>query len=374
MMSRHEDRAGKRASPLTHDELSAVFEAISTGQGLEEARRRLPTRDRVTVARAYNVVLRFEGRSLATLDDKTAAEVAEAAGYSATAHYVQELFIRWRAWKADQKKTETCPDAQLGRHRRELFYFAQRLRERLIVRMPEVAKELATGETSGAAWEGRPDSSPDRPPLDAEELSVEEEWGHISYDARSHSLFHPLRQHLDGHPSWPLLDAADEAIAAYAMTCHQAYEAVVQEVASLLPDLNQLDMWNMARALLLDGYLQVTHALGSQVVTLPYRDADGFSALCRPESFEDGRGRKSWSLRLVDRYYVGNEVERSALRPLADAVHKLDARMTMVESIRLLGSTYFAAQETVERFKRSLWPDSLLRKLIQQGHCDLCSD
>jgi hypothetical protein len=374
MMSRHEDRAGKRASPLTHDELSAVFEATSTGGDLKEARRSLPTRDRVTVARAYNVVARFEGRGLSTLDDQTAAAIAEAAGYSATPHYVLELFIRWRTWKATQKKTEPWPDAQLGPHSRELFYFAQRLRERLIVRMPEAAKELGTGETSGAAWEGRPDSSPDRPPLDAEELSVEEEWGHISYDARTHSLFQPLRQHLDGHPSWSLLDAADEAIAAYATTCHQAYEAIVQEVTSLLPDLNQLDKWNMARALLLDGYLQIRESPGFQLLTVPYRDADGFSVLCRPESFEDGQGRTRWSLRLIERYYVGDAAEPLALRPLADVVHKLDARMTMVESIRLLGSTYSAAQETVERFKRSLWPDSLLRKLIQQGHCDLCSD
>ncbi|MCH7553239.1 MAG: hypothetical protein IIC82_04495 [Chloroflexi bacterium] len=36
------DRAGKKATPLTHDELQAVFEVVSAGEDAEATRRRLP--------------------------------------------------------------------------------------------------------------------------------------------------------------------------------------------------------------------------------------------------------------------------------------------------------------------------------------------
>lgn len=93
------DRAGKKALPLTDDELKKVFEVVTAGKGQDEARRCLATRDRITVNRAYKVALEFRLRGVTTLDEDMAGEIAEAAKYSATAAYVRKLFLWWSGWR-----------------------------------------------------------------------------------------------------------------------------------------------------------------------------------------------------------------------------------------------------------------------------------
>jgi hypothetical protein len=103
------DRAGRKASQLSSDEMAIVFELLSGGKSSEDARRLLRERgrDRNTVNRLYNVVKELEARDLDTLDHKTVQEIADAARYSTTVSYVQGVHLRWRAWK---NRTTRCDD------------------------------------------------------------------------------------------------------------------------------------------------------------------------------------------------------------------------------------------------------------------------
>lgn len=92
------DRAGQISKQLTEDESKSIFEFVSEGGSHEAARARLPSRNRTTVNRAYNVAAEFRRRALSSLDDATAEEIAAAAMYSTTRHYVQRLFLSWQAW------------------------------------------------------------------------------------------------------------------------------------------------------------------------------------------------------------------------------------------------------------------------------------
>jgi uncharacterized protein YqfA (UPF0365 family) len=93
------DRAGKHVHPLTDDELRTVFRMVTAGGSQEEARQHLHGRSRTTVNRALNVVCQFERLNLITLNDAEAQHIAGAAGYEATIHYVQTLFLKWKVWK-----------------------------------------------------------------------------------------------------------------------------------------------------------------------------------------------------------------------------------------------------------------------------------
>jgi hypothetical protein len=96
------DRAGDKRSPLSRDEVVEVFQSVNQGQTQEETRQRLRDRQRTTVIRAYKVVEEFERRGLITLDDVLADTIARNARYGASRHYVQNLFLPWRAWKAGE--------------------------------------------------------------------------------------------------------------------------------------------------------------------------------------------------------------------------------------------------------------------------------
>lgn len=100
----HMDRAGYKALPLSNDELRAIFEAVGAVGGRHTTQLRLPDRDRTTVSRAYNVALEFERRGITNLDDSTAQVIAEAAKYSTTVSYVQDMFMLWQQWKGWQRR------------------------------------------------------------------------------------------------------------------------------------------------------------------------------------------------------------------------------------------------------------------------------
>ena len=92
------DRAGKKARPLSRDELEAIFQAVHEGEEWQEARKRLSNRDRVTVRKAYNVIQQFEVQRPTRLDDTASGLMAEAARYGTTASWVRRVFIHWRDW------------------------------------------------------------------------------------------------------------------------------------------------------------------------------------------------------------------------------------------------------------------------------------
>ena len=96
------DRAGLKAPPLTLGEWETAFAAVSQGKGQRETRELLSGRNRVTVYRAYNVASQFHLRRPTKCDDHDAAQIAEAAGYSATPSYVQKAFVHWMSWQTHQ--------------------------------------------------------------------------------------------------------------------------------------------------------------------------------------------------------------------------------------------------------------------------------
>lgn len=99
------DRAGRKAPPLTPDELKAIFGVVRSGRGRAAVRALLSERSRITVDRAYNVLSEFERRSRTSLDDQTAQEIAGAAKYGASVTYVRNMYSHWRTWQRQPEAT-----------------------------------------------------------------------------------------------------------------------------------------------------------------------------------------------------------------------------------------------------------------------------
>ena len=76
------DRAGRKVSPLTPQEIAAVFKVVWTGGSRKEAWERLPRRNRNTVYRAYEVTAELCRRNLEAINRDTAVKIADSAGYS----------------------------------------------------------------------------------------------------------------------------------------------------------------------------------------------------------------------------------------------------------------------------------------------------
>ena len=108
------DRAGRRAVALTADERKQIFEVVASGSERRDARELLPSRDKTTVYRAYNVVCEFQRRNLTGLDDGLADEIAQTAKYWATPPYVQAMFLHWLVWRADREESEQRIEAVEG--------------------------------------------------------------------------------------------------------------------------------------------------------------------------------------------------------------------------------------------------------------------
>ena len=102
-------RAGQSIQQLTNDELKLIFEVVKEGDSQGAARALLPGRNRHTVVRAYNVAVEFSRRALNSIDDAITEQIAEASKYSTTPHYVQRLFLTWRAWTHGEQKFDPQP-------------------------------------------------------------------------------------------------------------------------------------------------------------------------------------------------------------------------------------------------------------------------
>ena len=92
-------------------------------------------------------------------------------------------------------------DQELESHRRELYYFGQRFRDRLVLPAPhQVLTEWITAsseEEEPVLWSGRP-AIPTRDPaeMSEEEWNVEEGWRGGPFNAGTHPLFPSFRDHL----------------------------------------------------------------------------------------------------------------------------------------------------------------------------------
>jgi len=315
----------------------------------------LPDRDRTTVARIYNVAAEFERRGIDSLDDDMAEEIAESAWYSTSASYVKNKFPPWKNWNEEKKsrsRDAVTRDPELGPHGRELFHFGRCLRDRLQVETPIVVVELMARRGHVPLWSGRPGFWAGAPQNDEEE-NVENEWGFQHFDARTHSLFPCLRQHLDDSRCWRLLNEAERAMGCYAMACCWAHGSIQDALDSAPLDLREADKQVMAHLLLMDGYHKVTGSVGL-----------GISG----ESVQEG-GR--WHLKLGE-WRAGDEDTRAGLQPLADLHRTLAAGAIEWDSFETLGRTHRVAGEAVRAFQDTLRPDTALRKRLLQSRCDLC--
>lgn len=126
-------RVENRAGPLTTDELRLILEVVNAGGKPGDVRKRLPSRDRITTNRAYNVVVEFERLGLTSLDDAVARKIAETAKYSTSITYVQDLFIKWRALKGGLPFGSAAHRLALRRHYRTLSDLLKQLNNELSV-------------------------------------------------------------------------------------------------------------------------------------------------------------------------------------------------------------------------------------------------
>ena len=95
----------KKSFPLSGDEWKQVFEAVASGGGedtLKGLRRQLSDRNRVTVDKAYKTAREFELSKPDRMGDGAADQISEKVRYSATQGYVQDAFLKWRAWRGHQ--------------------------------------------------------------------------------------------------------------------------------------------------------------------------------------------------------------------------------------------------------------------------------
>jgi hypothetical protein len=115
-----------------------------------------------------------------------------------------------RCHRGEQTSSTFDSSLGLGSHRRELFYFGQRLRDRLELLAPHQALNQwkdSSDELRMAVWSGG-SAVPDRDPagLSEEERNVEEAWESGPNDARSHPQFYFFREHLAGGSLWKHLE------------------------------------------------------------------------------------------------------------------------------------------------------------------------
>lgn len=246
-------------------------------------------------------------------------------------------------------------DIELGPHQRSLFYFGQRLRDRLSLPTPGQASRLSGESGEGAIWCGASTWIDAPRPRDAEEEQVEREWGFGRIDARQYPLFLLFRQHAEGSPCWDLLAEVEKASNAYSKACQAAYRAVWKKAASGLPELARHDVESLALSLLVDGWHR---AKGSPGINFDYR----------PRRTADASG---WFLQL-GAWGIGNEGNPQALEPVSDLHSSLATRIPEWKPVLALAKAHTAAENAIAAFQQALSPDDRLRKLIRKGRCELC--
>ncbi|MDP2950234.1 MAG: hypothetical protein Q8P22_11930 [Chloroflexota bacterium] len=305
------------------------------------------------------MVAQFEVRDLATCDDREAADIAQKALYGATVGHVQALFLRWKAWKGSgsacgNETRDWRPDPELGPHRRELFYFGQRLRDLACVPSPDELAKATAEESESGMWRPWPSGLLAEPPQDREEEAVARAWGCWGYDAQTHPLFPAFRQHLGDHRCWEGLGRMEEAFRAYGEGCRGTHRAILEEIQKRLPDIPGDSMGVMATPLLVDG-LRRKQAMA------------GLTLSCGP-SRESGQDRYratygAWWLALDDeeqaQRVTGVLRELSSLPPIETGLHALAKAAEEAEQARA-------------QFQGALSPDALLRKLVLIGRCGWC--
>ena len=149
------DRAGKKAPPMSQDELRGIFDSVHQGESQDATWRKVKGRNRTTVVRAHKIAKELELRNPDDRGDDLAKEIALQAGYSISSGYVQYLFLRWRAWKGQQATPQSNislgprPDPETEREHRGILMAP-------LLNLKEI-QPLSTQDYDLAVWFSRPD-------------------------------------------------------------------------------------------------------------------------------------------------------------------------------------------------------------------------
>ena len=226
-------------------------------------------------------------------------------------------------------------DPELGPRGRDLFYFGQRIRDRLLG--PDLVRMMARpgGTKAGLLWKGEEVNG--SRPYDTAESAVSKDWGHSERDARQHPVF-PLFQHyLDGTQCLQLLEDAERAIRVFATPLQKHYAYIRRRITSRLPSLSSDDRQGVALSLIKD----TDHRLAGFG-----RLAFSYATVGRGQPGVAGLSTRC--IQLSD-WKVGNVDDPAALTPVAE-VHRVLARgMPKWNTYRSLREPYRTCREAVEK-------------------------
>jgi hypothetical protein len=238
-------------------------------------------------------------------------------------------------------------------HTKELFYFGQRLGDRL---SPHSVRELVqpgVGVQQGELWVGQPNPFLSDQPIDHLEKRVEEEWGALRYDARKHSLFENFQEHLAGHPCWPALEQMEVSFQEQRKAWGQAYVRVLNKIKKKLAELKRsdIDAQPIANSLMAyayeEGKLEFSYELDSS----------------------EQSGRVYWYLKL-GAFNVGHEEDPETLKPIIELHRELKEKVLSWKSIRTFQQRNADVRGKVEEFQKYLSSDAQLRKLLLESRCE----
>jgi hypothetical protein len=235
------DRAGRKSTPPTPDEIKIIFELASSGGGQEETQRRLAGRDRTTVNRTYNVAVELELRGISNLDSSTAEAIAEAAKYKATVTRVKDLFLQWRAWQGERLVKPQPEPLLTVKHREHEKFLVSGLHGLGRSPLPRELPEYWNWSTG----------TPKRKPR---------EWMLSDIALPDTSEIRCLKRHLEPEDQSPIFKghrALGELLLRYRRLCGDLYGQLLTEVNNVAEemDIPLLSRWTTPVACLTSGFI-----------------------------------------------------------------------------------------------------------------------
>ena len=252
-------------------------------------------------------------------------------------------------------------DQELELHRRELYYFGQRLRNRLELPAPhQVLTEWQTVSEGleRVFWSGRP-AIPvwDPAEMSEEEWNVEEGWKSSPFNAESHPLFPSFREHLAGGSLWRDFESLEGQARDYFIACRAGFATGVQRVETSLPELPDVDVHSITMSVVAGA------GLSSSTET---------SSLDFSYAIENGRtGDEVWWTLRLGAWNIRSE-HWDDLHQLIDVHKSLLEGASQWQELLSVRKHQVDCQDTILAFQRAITPDAKLRRLVRGGSCDLC--
>ena len=270
----------------------------------------------------------------------------------------------------DQASHDGSSDGQAGSietdqesesHRRELYYFGQRLRDRLVLPAPHQILTEWLNASEGVEqvfWSGRP-AIPARDPaeMSEEEWNVEEGWRGGPFNAGTHPLFPSFRDHLAGENLWRDFEPLEGQARDYLRACRVGYATAVEKVKTNLPGLAEVDVHSMA--------MSVVAGAGRRAST--ETSSPDFSYAIEQEK----SGDEVWWILRLGAWIIRSE-HRDDLHQLIDVHKSLLTEASIWDELVLVRRHEAVCLDTIGAFQEALTPNAKLRRLVRGGSCDLC--